>query len=98
MITHAGTTDAKRFMSREILIQLRNLKKKIVREQVPHCKVTISTPRVRSDDEKAGLTVSQLTNHLRQLKTDIAGNTNIISQNIGIKGPHLNFSGTTQLA
>ena len=52
----------------------------------------------QSDDGKAGLTVSQLTNHLRQLKTDIVDNTNITSQHIGIKGLHLNFSGTTQLA
>ena len=55
-------------------------------------------PTVRSDDGKAGLTVSQLTNHLRQLKTDIVDNTNITSRHIGMKGIHLNFSGTTQLA
>ena len=60
--------------------------------------VIISTPTVRSDHGKAGLTISQLTNHLRQLKTDIVGNTNITSRHIGIKGLHLNFSRTTQLA
>ena len=53
--------------------------KKFVSEQVPHWEVLISTPTVRSDDGKAGLTVSHLTNHLRQLKTDIADNTNITS-------------------
>ena len=97
LIIHAGTNDAKNFTSREILDQLLNLKK-FVSEQVPDCKVIISTPTVRSDDGKAGLTVSQLTNHLRQLKTDIVDNTNITSRHIGIKGLHLNFSGTTQLA
>ena len=56
------------------------------------------TQAVRSDDRKAGLKVSQLTNHLCQLKTDILDNTNITSRHIGIKGLHLNFSGTTQLA
>ena len=78
LIIHAETNDAKRFTSREILDQLLNFKK-FVNEQVPDCKVIISTPTVRSDDGKAGLTVSQLTNHLRQLKTDIADNTNITS-------------------
>ena len=77
-IIHAGMNDAKRFTSREILDQLLNLKK-FVNEQVPDCKVIISTPTVRSDDGKAGLMVSQLTNHLHQLKADIADNTNIAS-------------------
>ena len=72
--------------------------KKAVSEQVPDCKVIISTPTVKSDDGKAGLTVSQLTNHLRQLKTDIVGNTNITSRHIEIKRLHLNFFGVTQLA
>ena len=97
LIIHAATNDAKKFTSREILDQSLNLKK-IVSDQAPDCKVIISTLTVRSDDWKAGLTVSQLTNHLHQLKTDIADNTNITSRHIGIKGPHLSFSGTTQLA
>ena len=97
LIIHAGTNDAKKFTSREILDQLLNLKK-FVSEQVPDFKVIISTPTVRSDDGKVGLTVSQLTSHLRQLKTDIVDNTNITSRHIGIKGLHLNFFGTTQLA
>ena len=79
------------------LDQLLNLKK-FVREQVPDCTVIISTPTVRSDDGKAGLTVSQITNHLRQLKTDIVDNTNITSRHIGIKGRDLNFSGTKNFA
>ena len=95
LIFHAEKNDAKRFTSREILNQLLNLKK-FVTEQVPACMVTISTQTVRSGDGKAGLTVSQLTNHLRQLKTGIVDNTNITSRHIEIKGLHLNFSGTTQ--
>ena len=97
LIIHAGTNDAKRFTSREILDKLLDLKE-FVNEQVPYCKVIILTPTVRSADGKAGLKVSQLTNHPRQLKTDIIDNTNIIIQHIGIKGLHLNFSRTTQLA
>ena len=65
LVIHAGTSDAKRFTSREILDQLLNLKK-IVSEQVPDCKVIISTPIIRSDEGKAGLTVSQLTISINQ--------------------------------
>ena len=67
LIIHAGTNNGKRFTSTEILDQLLNLKK-FLSEQVPDCKVIISSPTVRSDDGKAGLTVSQLTNNLRKEK------------------------------
>ena len=94
LIIHAGTNDTKKMTSREILDQLL-IFKKFVSKQVPD--FIISTPTVRSDDGKAGLTVTQLTSHLRQLKTDNVDNINITSQHIGIKGLHLDFSGTTQL-
>ena len=97
LIVHTGTNDAKRFTSREILDQLLNLKK-FVNEQDPDCKVIISTPTVGSDDGKAGLMVSQPTNHLRQSETDIVDNIDITNPHIGIKGLHLIFSGMTQLA
>ena len=97
LVIHAVTNDAKRFTSKEILHQLLNLSK-FVSEQVPDCKVIFSTPTVISDDGKAGLTVSQVINHLRQLKTDIVDNTHITSRHIGMKELHLNFSRTTQFA
>ena len=97
LIIHVGTNDVKKFTSREILDQLLNLKK-FVSEQVPDCKVIISTPTVRSDDRKAGLTVSQLTNHLRQLKTDIVDSTNITSRPIGIFPERLSWQRILQIS
>ena len=52
MIINAGTNDAKRFTSREILDKLLNLKR-FVNEQVPDCKVIISATTVRSDDRES---------------------------------------------
>ena len=75
---HVGKNDTKRFTAREILDRLLNLKK-FVSDQVPDCKVIILTPIVRSADGKSALTVSQLTNHLCQLKTGFVDNTNITS-------------------
>ena len=57
LIIHAGTNDAKKFTSREILDQSLNFKK-FVSDQAPDCKLIILTLTVRSDDWKAGLTVS----------------------------------------
>ena len=93
----AGRNDPKNSTSTEILDQLLNLKK-FASEQVSDCKAIISASTVRSDDGKEGLTVGQLTNHLRQIKTGIIDNRNITSRHIRTKGLHLNFSETTQLA
>ena len=41
--------------------------KSFITDNLPTCKVVISTPTLRTDDGKAALTVSQLTNHLLQL-------------------------------
>ena len=53
---------------------------------------------LRTDDGKAALTVSQLTNHLLQLDIDIIDNRNINARNLGNKGLHLNPTGTSRLA
>ena len=53
-----------------------------MQENLPDCKVFISTPTLRSGNGKATLTVNQLTNHLLQLNTDIVDNRNIISKHL----------------
>ena len=67
LIIHAGTNDAKRFTSRDILDNCWIFKKSVI-EQVSDCWVIILTRIIRPADGKAGLTVSQLTNHVRQFK------------------------------
>ena len=97
VITHGGTNDAPYLTSRKILDNLLTLKS-FITDNLPNCKVVISTPTLRTDDEKAALTVSQLTNHLLQLDIDIIGNRNINAKNLGSKGLHLNPAGTSRLA
>ena len=65
---------------------------------MPDCKVFISTLTLRSDHEKATLTVNQLTNHLLQLNIGIVDNRNINSKHLSRKGLHLNESGSRRLA
>ena len=97
IIIHAGTNDALYLTSRKILDNLITLKS-FITDKLPNCKVVISTPTLRTDDGKAVLTVSQLTNHLLQLDIDIIGNRNINAKNLDNKGLHLNPKGTSRLA
>ena len=63
MIIHTGTKDAPSSTSREIQNNLLKLKA-LVNEKLPQCKVCLSIPKLRTDNGKTTLTVSQLVNHL----------------------------------
>ena len=97
IVMHAGTNDAPYLTSRKILDNHITLKS-FVTDKLHNCKVVISTPTLRTDDGKAALTVSQVTNHLLELDIDIIDNRNINSRNLGNKGLHLNPTGTSRLA
>ena len=70
--------------------------KSLTQEKLPDCKVFISTPTLRSDNEKPMLTVNLLTNYLLQL--NVVDNRSIISKHLSRKGLHLNESGSRHLA
>ena len=69
-----------------------------ITDNLPNCKVVISTPTLRRDDRKAVFTVSQLTKHLLLLDIDIIDNRNINARNLGNKGLYLNPTGANSLA
>ena len=97
IIIYAGKNEVPYLTSREILDNLITLKS-FITDKLPNCKVVISTPTLRTDDGKAVLTVSQLTNHLLQLDIDIIDNRNINARNLGNKGLYLNPTGSSRLA
>ena len=71
--------------------------KSFISDNLPKCKVVISTPTLWTDDGKAALTVNQLTNHLRQLDRDIIDNRNINTRNLANKSLHLHPTGASCL-
>ena len=89
IILHVTTNDAKNLPSRTVLDNLLKLKA-LVKDNLPTCKVFISTLTLRTDDGKAQITVSQLTKHLLQVKIDTVDNNNI--------GLHLSQSGSKLLS
>ena len=97
IIIHAGTNDAVKFTSRDILNKLLQLKS-LIQGKLPDAEITISTPTLRSDDNgKAVLTARQLTNHLINLKIDILDNRNITGKHLSRRGLHLNQCGSNLL-
>ena len=80
-----------------IMLQWQKLKA-LVKDSLSTRRVFISTPRLRTDDDKAQITVRQLTKYLLQLKIDTIINNNINVRHLGVKGLHLNQSGSNLLS
>ena len=58
----------------------------MIEEKLPDAEIIISTPTLRSDNSKVGLTVRQLTNHLINLIIDILDNRNITGKHLIRRG------------
>ena len=69
IILHVGTNDAKNLPSRAVLDNLLKLKA-LLKDSLPTCRVFISTPTLRTDDDNVQITVRKLTKHLLQQKID----------------------------
>ena len=96
VIIHAGTNNAVKFTSRDILNKLLKLKP-FIQEKLSDAEMIIFTPTLRSDNSKGALTVRQLTNCLINLKIDILDNRNITGKDFSGRGLHLNQSGSNLL-
>ena len=96
LIIHAGTNDAVKFTSRDILNNLRQLKS-FIQEKLPNAEIIVSRPTLRSDNGKVALTIRQLTNLLINLKIDILDNRNITGKHLSKRGLYLNQSGSNLL-
>ena len=92
LVIYAGTNDAVKLPSRDILNRLFQLKS-FLQGILPNAEIIVSTSTRRSDNDKAGQTLRQLTNHLLSLKIDIIDNRNITGKHLGRRGLHLNQSG-----
>lgn len=96
VILYAGTNDAVTKPSNAIIDELLSLKNRIENE-LPCCKVVISSLTPRVDDGKAALTIKNFNNHLNDLKIDILDNSNILVQDLGKRGLHLSNYGKKKL-
>ena len=76
IILHLGTNDAENLPSKAVLDNLLKLKP-LLKDSLPTCRAFLSTPTLRTLDGKLQITVTQLTKHLLQLKTNTINNINV---------------------
>ena len=97
VILHVGTNDAHVKTPNEMLNELIHLKE-YVQTILPDSNVFISTPTLRLDDNKANVSLRELSKKLKDSVSNIVENGNILSEGIGKKGLHLNEKGSGRLA
>ena len=97
VVLHVGTNNAEDMTSRNILGKLLQLKTAVL-DSDKNCKVILSQPIARVDDDKAGFTISKLNNLLEEIDTPILKNRNITVDHLESKGLHLNPRGIARFA
>jgi len=96
MILHVATNDASNDPKKDIINDLLNLKS-MVTNALPNCRIVISKPVIRTDNDKAMSAIRNLNNQLSQLEIECIENDNILQKHVGRKGLHLNKQGTSRL-
>ena len=76
VVLHVGTNNARDMTSRNILDKLLQLKTAVL-DSDENCKVILSQPMTRVDNDKAGFTISKLNDLLVEMDIPIVKNRNI---------------------
>ena len=98
IIFHLGTSDGPYKFDTDILKDLIELKDFIL-EKSPSCKkITLSTPKVRTDRESAKKNNENLTNRLKKQGIPYITHDNITHKHLYRDGLHLNLAGFSILA
>ena len=99
VILHIGTNDAtENGMDSDILIsRILDLKAEI-EKTVNGCKVILSLPMRRKDNNKANKILMEVCEKIIALKLDIINNSNIMIDQLGRRGLHLNQHGNARFA
>ena len=99
VILHIGTNDSTEngIDSDKLVKRILDLKDEI--EKMVHgCKVIISLPIRRNDNPKANKILSDVREKIISLKLDTINNTNIMNEQLGRRGLHLNQHGNARFA
>ena len=69
-----------------------------ISKQLPRCRILLSKPIIRNEDEKVSITIRNVNKHFLPLQSKCIENDNISSQYLGRKVLHLNPKGKGRLA
>ena len=97
VILHVGTNDAIDYEANDIVKKILQVKE-FIKLRVPNCKVIISKPIKRHDNDNASHTMEEVISQFQKLTIDIIGNENIEKKQLGKRGLHLNGFGLNKFA
>ena len=97
VILHVGTNDAIDYEANDIVKKMLQVKE-FIKLRVPNCKVIISKPIKRHDNDNASHTMEEVISQFQKLTIDIIGHENIEKKQLGKRGLHLNGFGLNKFA
>ena len=97
VIFPVGTNDAMDYEVRAIVKKILQVKE-FIKLRVSNCKVIISRPIKRHDNDNASCVIEQVIAQFKQLTIDMIGNENIEKKQLGKRGFHLNGFGLKKFA
>ena len=97
LLLHVGSNNCLTHTADEILSDLLKLKQHI-ENTLPNCSVILSQPIIRCDNQKAAKIINEFISKFNYLDVLTLDNSNIVREQLGKKGLHLNDQGTRQLA
>ena len=97
VILHVGTNDAIDYEASDIAKKILQVKE-FVKLRVPNCKVIISRPIKRHDNDNASRVIEEVISQFQKVTTDMIGNENIEKKQLGKRGFLLNGFGLKKFA
>ena len=88
VILHVGTNDAMDYEASAIVEKIVHVKE-LIKLRVPNCKVIISRPTKRHDNENAPRVIEEVIAQFQKLTIDMKQNENIGKKQLGKRGFHL---------
>ena len=88
VILHVGTNDAMDYEASAIVEKIIHVKE-FIKLRVPNCKVIISRPTKRHDNENAPRVIEEVIAQFQKLTNDMKQNENIGKKQLGKRGFHL---------
>ena len=97
VILHVGTNDAIDYEASDIVKKILQVKE-FVKLTVPNCKVIISRPIKRHDNDNTSRVIEKAISQFQKLAIDMIGNENIERKQLRKRGLHLNGFGLKKFA
>ena len=94
---HVGTNDTIDYEVNDIVKKILQVKR-FIKLKVANCKVIISRPIKRHDNDNASRVIEEVISQFQKLLINMIGNENIEKKQLGRKALHLNGFGLKKLA